>query len=66
LQPGDTIILFTSQRQYTYVVTGTRLVEPTAVEVMDPTPNATVTLISCHPYLVDNHRIIISAVLQNL
>ncbi len=65
LQPGDTVILFTSQRQYTYVITGTKIVEPTAVEVMDPTPNATVTLISCHPYLVDNHRIIVSAVLQN-
>jgi sortase A len=65
LQPGDTIILFTSRRQYTYVITGTKIVEPTAVEVMDPTPNATVTLISCHPYLVDNHRIVVSAVLQN-
>jgi sortase A len=65
LQPGDTVILFTSRRQYTYVITGTKIVEPTAVEVMDPTPNATVTLISCHPYLVDNHRIVVSAVLQN-
>lgn len=65
LQPGDTVILFTSQRQYTYVITGTKVVAPTAVEVMDPTPNATVTLISCHPYLVDNHRIVVSAVLQN-
>jgi sortase A len=65
LQPGDAVILFTSQRQYTYVVTGTRIVEPTAVEVMDPTPNATLTLISCHPYLVDTHRIVVSAVLQN-
>ncbi len=65
LQPGDVVILFTSQRQYTYVITGTKIVAPTAVEVMDPTPNATVTLISCHPYLVDNHRIVVSAVLQN-
>lgn len=65
LQPGDTIILYTSQRQYTYVVTGTQIVAPTAVEVMNPTPNATVTLISCYPYLVDNQRIIVSAVLQN-
>jgi len=65
LQPGDAVILFTNQRQYTYVITSTKIVEPTAVEVMDPTPNATVTLISCHPYLVDNHRIVISAVLQN-
>ncbi len=65
LKPGDVVILFTSQRKYTYVITGTQIVEPTAVEVMNPTLNATVTLISCHPYLVDNHRIVVSAVLQN-
>lgn len=65
LSPGDTVILFTSQRQYTYVITGTQMVEPTAVEVMAPTPDASVTLISCHPYLVDIHRIVVSAVLQS-
>jgi sortase A len=65
LGPGDVINLFTSQRQYTYIITGTQLVAPTAVEVMDPTPDARVTLISCHPYLVDIHRIVVSAVLQN-
>jgi sortase A len=65
LEPGDTVILFTNQRQYTYVITGTQMVEPTAVEVMAPTPGATITLISCHPYLVDIHRIVVSAVLQS-
>jgi len=65
LMPGDVVIVFTVQRQYTYVITGTRIVEPTQVEVMDPTPNPTLTLISCHPYLVDNHRIVVSAVLQS-
>lgn len=65
LQPGDNIILFSNQQRYTYIVVETRMVEPTAVEVMNPTPNATVTLISCHPYLIDTHRIVVSAVLQN-
>jgi sortase A len=65
LNPGDRIILFTSQRQYTYVVTGTQMVEPTAVEVMAQTLDPRVTLISCHPYLIDDHRIVVSAVLQN-
>jgi len=65
LQPGDVVILYTSQRQYNYVITGTQIVEPTRVEVMAPTPNATVTLISCYPYLIDNQRIVVSAVLQN-
>ena len=65
LNPGDKVILFTNQRRYTYVITGTQMVEPTAVEVMAPTPDARVTLISCHPYLVDIHRIVVSAVLQS-
>lgn len=65
LQPGDVIVLYSSARQYTYIVTGTQIVEPTRVEVMAPTPNATLTLISCYPYLIDNQRIVVSAVLQN-
>jgi len=65
LKPGDVVILFTSQKQYTYVITGTKFVKPTHVEVMNPTLNPTLTLISCYPYLIDTQRIIISAVLQN-
>jgi len=47
------------------VITGTQMVAPTAVEVMAPTADARITLISCHPYLVDIHRIVVSAVLQS-
>ena len=65
LNPGDAVILFTSQRQYIYIITGTQMVAPTDVEVMAPTANAKITLISCHPYLVDIHRIVVSAVLQS-
>lgn len=65
LKPGDIVTLSTNQRHYTYVVTGTQIVEPTRVEVMNPTPNAVVTLISCYPYLIDNQRIVVSAVLQS-
>ena len=65
LSPGDIIILYTGSRQYTYVVTGTQIIGPTRVEVMAPTPNVVVTLISCYPYLIDNQRIVVSAVLQN-
>jgi sortase A len=65
LKPGDQIILFTTRRQYTYVLTGTVMVEPTAVEVMAQTQDARVTLISCHPYLIDDHRIVVSAILQS-
>jgi sortase A len=65
LQPGDRVILFSNQRQYTSVVTGTQMVEPTAVEVMAPTQDVRITLISCHPYLIDDHRIVVSAILES-
>lgn len=61
LETGDEITIFTSQRAYTYVVTGSKIVEPNQVEVMAPTKDATVTLISCYPYLVDDQRIVVTA-----
>jgi sortase A len=50
LKSGDQIIVYTNQRAYTYMVRGTDIVEPTQVEVMAPTPQETITLISCYPY----------------
>jgi sortase A len=61
LQPGDQVILYTMQQQYTYLVTETRIVEPGQVDVMNPTSDQTVTLISCYPYMVDNKRIVVFA-----
>ncbi|MBI3173362.1 MAG: class D sortase [Chloroflexi bacterium] len=65
LQPGDQVILYTQERQYTYVVDRTVIVKPTQVEVMAPTADPTVTLISCYPYLVDKDRIVVFAKLLN-
>ncbi len=61
LAPGDEIRLSTSTREFVYRVTGTEIVEPTDVHVMAPTARATVTLISCYPYLVDSKRIVVFA-----
>ncbi len=65
LEPGDEIVLFTNQRSYTYVIVDSKVVEPTAVEVMNQTKQPVVTLISCYPYLVDDQRIVITAQLQS-
>jgi sortase A len=65
LQPGDVVIVYNNQRQFTYIITGTQVVEPTRVEVMAPTPNPTITLVSCYPYMVNTQRIVVSAALQN-
>ena len=59
LQPGDEVILYTQAEKFIYTITGTRIVEPTEVSVMAPTISPTITLISCYPYLVDTHRIVV-------
>ena len=61
LSPGDEIVIFTNIRSYTYVISNTQIVEPTFVQVMDPTSYSAVTLISCYPYLIDTERIVIQA-----
>jgi sortase A len=64
LQPGDTIQVQTMSDSYTYIVTETLIVEPTQVEVLAPTEDPTITLISCYPYLVNTQRIVVRGVLQ--
>jgi sortase A len=64
LKPGDEIKIMTATREFTYIVTGLKIVEPTAVSVMDPTKKPSITLISCYPYLVDSQRIVIFGELQ--
>ena len=65
LQPGDQVLLLTAQQQYVYIVTDSQIVEPTQVEVMNPTGDPTVTLITCYPYMIDTKRIVVFAKLQN-
>lgn len=62
LVAGDTFQIRTDTRTYTYEITHWEIVEPTAVEVMDTVPGqATATLISCYPYRVNSHRIVVFA-----
>jgi sortase A len=65
LKAGDQVIIHTNQRSYTYVISGSKVVEPTQVEVMDSANQPKLTLISCYPYLVDNQRIVVTARLQS-
>jgi len=65
LQPGDQVILYSTLKQFVYIVDRTEIVDPTAVEVMASTGSPSVTLISCYPYLVDKQRIVVFARLQN-
>ena len=65
LKRGDQIIVYSPLHSYTYIITNIQIVEPTDVEVMASTPDPTITLISCYPYLVDNQRIVVQASLQS-
>lgn len=64
LEEGDEVVVSSGRESFTYIVNDIQVVLPTAVEVMAPTDHASLTLISCYPYLVDNKRIIIKADLK--
>jgi len=59
LNPGDQIVFHMTGHDCVYAVTGTQIVRPTDVYVIDPTPTATVTLIACHPKHSAAQRIVV-------
>jgi sortase A len=59
LREGDEITLRTLTGNYIYEVVYSKQVEPTEISVMQPTTDSIVTLISCYPYLVNTHRIVV-------
>ena len=69
LDPGEQVVLETRDRWFTYTVTGSRIVAPTAVEVTfavpgDPTATPTrrlLTMTTCHPEFSAKQRLIVSA-----
>jgi sortase A len=50
IRRNDVIRFSTADAEFEYVVKQTMVVEPTAVEVLDPTDTATLTLITCYPF----------------
>lgn len=50
VRPGDRIEVRTRGGRFTYVVEGGQVVDPSDVWVMDPTPDPTLTLITCYPF----------------
>lgn len=62
---GDEIIVRTIKGEYKYKVYETKVVEPTEVSVLNPTPDATLTLVTCTPIRVATHRLIIKGRLDN-
>ncbi len=60
LEAGDEIrVQANDGRWYTYVVFDKQIVGPADVWVLEPGSTPVVTLITCHPYRVDTHRMIV-------
>lgn len=49
LVAGDTVVFTTDGEEATYRVTGTQVVNPDAIWIVDPTDTPTATLFACHP-----------------
>jgi sortase A len=56
---GETITIYTGDEAFRYQISERRIITPDQVEVMLPTTGPTTTLISCYPYLIDTHRIVL-------
>lgn len=61
LSEGDNITIKTVNGTYSYTVYGKKVVLPEEVEVLNPTDDATMTLITCTPIRIATHRLIINA-----
>jgi len=64
LAPGDELRVSTASQVYTYRVIGWALVAPTEVGLMASGSRATLTLVSCYPYMIDTQRIVVTAELE--
>ncbi len=49
LQDGDEVKFTVNGTEFTYVVTGHEVVDPTAIRIVDQTAAPTATLFACHP-----------------
>ena len=61
LEPGDEVLVYADQGAFRYVVNKVDIVLPTRIDVMDPTDYPVLTMITCYPYLLDTHRVVVVA-----
>jgi sortase A len=64
LAPGDEITVTTVSGTFHYSVTGQLIVTPKQTEVLDPTPDATLTLTTCNPKFSARERLVVKAKLD--
>ena len=64
IKKGDELIVKTAKGQFKYKVYKIDVVEPTNLSVLDPTDDATITLVTCTPIRVATHRLIVKGRLE--
>jgi sortase A len=64
LELGDEVIVYAGDQPFRYVVRAKQIVNEDEVSVLASTTKPVTTLISCYPYMVDTHRIVVVAELQ--
>ena len=64
LVPGDEVIFTTPEGRFVYLVTGTRIVTPDSVWIINQTAAHTATLFACNPVGSTKERIVVSLELQ--
>jgi sortase A len=65
MKVGDEIILSSQKQDYVYIVVDTAIVDPNRVDLLNQSPEAVVTLVSCYPYMVDTQRVVVLAQLKS-
>ncbi|MCC7163331.1 MAG: sortase [Anaerolineae bacterium] len=61
LKNGDEVHVYSGGKLFKYEVRAKRIVAPTELSALNPTRESVVTLITCHPYRVDTHRLVVIA-----
>lgn len=61
VQMGDKILLYHKQTKYIYEVTDIKIVKPDDINVLDPTEDDRLTLITCTPIGTDLRRLVVTA-----
>ncbi len=59
LEPGKEVMVYAGSNAFRYVIKSKRVVLPTDMSVLASSRNPVITLITCTPYRIDTHRLIV-------
>ena len=61
VEAGDEIVVYWKGRTYTYEMSGSKIVLPTDLSVLNGTTTPVLTLVTCHPVFSTKERLIVTA-----